>query len=317
MRIARYTAANADEWDSFVKASRNGTFLFLRAYMDYHSDRFADHSLMFYDQKSHLVAVMPCNESGSRLYSHQGLTYGGIVLHCGAHSEDVCRIFEDVQKYMRGNGFTELIYKSVPTIYHRIPSQEEDYYLWRNGAELLECNLSSAVDYGSAEGIQAEYCRRNALTRLFRQGIRLNMEAQLQDFWPVLENNLMDKYGATPVHTLTEMQKLQRALPQYIRCCTAEDTDGTLLAGVILYVTGQTVHVQYSSATADGRRIGAQDFLYLSLVNRYRECPEVRFFDFGTSNEEHGQRLNSTLNRYKEGFGARGVVHRIYRMPVH
>ena len=46
--IRRYTADRADEWNLFVAASKNGTFLFDRRFMDYHSDRFRDHSLMVY-----------------------------------------------------------------------------------------------------------------------------------------------------------------------------------------------------------------------------------------------------------------------------
>ena len=44
--IKRYSDRCKDEWDDFVRDSRNGTFLFMRGYMDYHADRFADFSLM-------------------------------------------------------------------------------------------------------------------------------------------------------------------------------------------------------------------------------------------------------------------------------
>ena len=47
--IKRYTPELAKEWNQFVAESKNGTFLFDRNYMDYHSDRFNDHSLMFYE----------------------------------------------------------------------------------------------------------------------------------------------------------------------------------------------------------------------------------------------------------------------------
>ena len=35
-------------WDTFVQESKNGTFLFVRDYMDYHRDRFQDCSLLVY-----------------------------------------------------------------------------------------------------------------------------------------------------------------------------------------------------------------------------------------------------------------------------
>ena len=48
--IVRYTADKEAEWNAFVAQSKNGTFLFDRGYMDYHSDRFTDHSLMFFER---------------------------------------------------------------------------------------------------------------------------------------------------------------------------------------------------------------------------------------------------------------------------
>lgn len=58
--IIRYAPALADEWNGFVARSKNGTFLFDRRYMDYHSDRFEDYSLMFY-REGRLYALMPAN----------------------------------------------------------------------------------------------------------------------------------------------------------------------------------------------------------------------------------------------------------------
>ena len=44
--IEPYTPAEASLWDATVETSRNGTFLLRRGYMDYHSHRFADRSLL-------------------------------------------------------------------------------------------------------------------------------------------------------------------------------------------------------------------------------------------------------------------------------
>ena len=76
--ITRYTAAQSAEWNEFVERSKNGTFLFHRSYMDYHADRFTDHSLMVWN-KGRLSALLPANEHDGTLYSHQGLTYGGLI----------------------------------------------------------------------------------------------------------------------------------------------------------------------------------------------------------------------------------------------
>lgn len=47
IEIHRYTAAYHRDWNDFVSESSNGTFLFLREYMEYHADRFTDYSLWF------------------------------------------------------------------------------------------------------------------------------------------------------------------------------------------------------------------------------------------------------------------------------
>ena len=38
MKIKKYEAEDKEIWDNFVMQSKNGLFLFLRDYMEYHSD---------------------------------------------------------------------------------------------------------------------------------------------------------------------------------------------------------------------------------------------------------------------------------------
>lgn len=311
MNICRYTPSEAPAWDAFVKSSRNGTFLFERAYMDYHSDRFQDHSLIFSNAKGQWIALLPANETEGELWSHQGLTYGGFILSLKATSADLFDLFDTLLKYARERGFHALHYKPVPTIYHQVPSQEDEYVLWRLGAEMEVCNLSSAIDLQEqAPEIRPEYCRRNIYTRLQMQGYTVDWEAPLTEFWPILTENLQQRYGAQPVHTLEEMQRLQRLFPDQILCCLVRDGEGVALGGVVLYESEQVVHCQYSSATEEGKQNSALDYLYLSLIQNCRLQQECRFFDFGTSNEERGRVLNSSLIHYKESFGGRGVAYK-------
>lgn len=63
-----------------------------------------------------------------------------------------------------------------------------------------------------------------------------------------------------------------------------------------------------------GRELGALDRVidYLLKV----KYADFRYFDFGTSNENHGKFLNKGLIGQKEGFGARAVVHNFYRWDI-
>ena len=46
--------------------------------MEYHNDRFEDFSLMVY-KNGKLIALLPANKKDNIVYSHQGLSYGGVV----------------------------------------------------------------------------------------------------------------------------------------------------------------------------------------------------------------------------------------------
>ena len=127
--IRRYSAEKADEWNQFVAESKNGTFLFDRRYMDYHSDRFVDHSLMFYEG-SRLLAVLPAHVSGDTLCSHQGLTYGGLLMSPHLTIVQTMSLFREMNESLRAEGLRHVIYKAIPWIYHRLSADEDIYALF-------------------------------------------------------------------------------------------------------------------------------------------------------------------------------------------
>ena len=82
LSVVRYTSDQKIVWDSFVAASRNGTFLFMRDYMDYHADRFTDYSLMFY-KGGRLLALLPGNIAGK-------CTLTTPIFDCGSLRKSTC-----------------------------------------------------------------------------------------------------------------------------------------------------------------------------------------------------------------------------------
>ena len=77
--IETYESKYKSQWDSFIDVSKNATFLFKRDFMDYHSSRFEDSSFLIFKDLE-LVALFPANIEANNLYSHKGLTYGGLVV---------------------------------------------------------------------------------------------------------------------------------------------------------------------------------------------------------------------------------------------
>ena len=329
--ICRYTLNKQTEWDDFVKVSKNGTFLFLRSYMDYHSDRFQDYSLMFYNEKGKLVAVLPANiktastltpklstlnSQPSTLHSHQGLTYGGFVLSPEIHISEVGELFRLTVAYLKENGFCEWSYKQIPYIYHLIPSQEEDYWLWQYNATLKACNMMTAIDLGNSEIDITSSRKRTYFNKLTRQGYTVTIDDNIRNFWPILEENLMERFCSRPVHSLSEIELLKQRFPDNIVCCTVKNPDGKTIAGTLLFITQQVVRTQYISASHEGKHTNALDYLMLSLIRHYGQNPQYRYFEFGTSMAEDGIHLNEGLILQKEGFGGRAVACKIYSINI-
>lgn len=298
-----------------MKDSKNGTFLFLRDYMEYHSDRFEDHSLMYYKDGS-LLSLLPANRKSDALWSHQGLTYGGFVLGLKAHAAEVGEMFDITLAYLREAGIKEWYYKQIPTVYHQLPAEDDSYWLWRNGAELVCCHLMSATDLNTDYNISSR--RRTYASKLKREGWKIVSSSEstlLRRFWTVLSENLKERYGAKPVHSFEEIEKLQRLFPENIVCQGIESPEGTLEAGVLMFLSNQVARTQYISASPEGKASKALDCLFIHLLEHYKNAG-YHFFDMGTSMDEDSTHLNDGLVAQKEGFGARGIACRTYRIKV-
>ena len=309
-RIERYAAGKQTEWDSFVNASRNGTFLHIRGYMDYHADRFTDHSLMFY-RNAELIAILPAHTKEEYFCSHNGLTYGGLLLPCGTTTDTVLPIFNMLQEYLLEYSIaTSIIYKPTPHIYHSYPCEEDLYALFRNGATLTERKVSSAIPLSSPLPISG----RRKLTGKTKSNLHIVEDGDLAEFWSILCDRLQDKYDTAPVHSIEESTLLKSRFPENIKLFCVADNDGNNLGGVVLFVTEKVVHMQYSATTAEGRRLSALDYLYEELINNRFAGKE--YFDFGISVEDGGRYLNSGLIAYKERLGGRAIVYDTYTIDL-
>lgn len=320
VEVIRYTSAHEPLWDAFVRASRNGVFLFERQYIDYHSDRFPDHSLLFFDVSHRLVAVLPATElteSGERVISsHGGLTFGGFVLSPEARSRDVLRLFDAALAYMRHLGFARFVYKAVPDIYHQLPSQEEEYALWLHGFHLEVCNLSTAIDLRCALSLRPDRNRLRGCRKAQRHGFTIVETTDLNELWPIVEHSLLQRHGVLPVHSLSEISLLRSRFPSRIRTFVAM-RDGKVEGGVVMFESAQVAHSQYAHASDSARSQGVIDYLYTYLIGYYQtHRPAIRYFDFGISNEHRGRYLNPGLVNYKEDFGGRGVCYKVYSLEL-
>lgn len=315
MRILRYDPSRMEQWDQFVRESKNGTFLFERGYMDYHSDRFADHSLMVLDARDELVALLPGTPVDGTLASHAGLTYGGFVTGRRMTTPAMLAVFEGALAHLRAAGFTRLRYKSVPHIYHAYPAEEDLYALFRCEAKLCRRDVLTVVPQDRPVPYQERRMRK--IRQAGKAGVTVAESADFGAFWAILEANLARVHGVRPVHSLEEITLLAGRFPGNIHLHVASDAAGPVagpVAGAVIYDSGRVAHVQYIGSNDRGREVGALDLLFSTLLER--EYASRRYFDFGIANEEEGRVLNVGLIDQKEGFGARAVAHDYYELAL-
>ena len=309
-QLIRYEADWKDKWDAFIDNSKNGTFLFKRDYMDYHSDRFCDHSLVFLSKNS-ILAVLPATSAGNVFSSHAGLTYGGLVMAKGITAIDVLDIFQTTVHYLIDNGFSSFIYKPIPHIYHLIPAEEDLYALFRYSATLAARGLSSAIY--QEDRLKFRNIRRHGIKKALKNNVYVEQSSDFSAFWKILSANLSDRHGLSPVHTVEEIELLASRFPNEIKLFVAKD-DQEVIGGVVVYVTKTVAHSQYIAASPKGRDLGALDLIFDHLIHNVYS--DSRYFDFGISTEHDGKYLNESLAYQKEGFGGRAICYDRYELSL-
>ena len=310
MKVELYQPARKGEWDSFVTRSKNGTFMHLRGFIEYHEVPFDDHSLMISNAKDSLVALLPANKKNGVLASHRGLTYAGFITNDEMTMPLMLEVFESALSFLKRAGFSQLVYKTTPRIHHRLPADEDAYALYLAGATLVGRDVWPVINSRCRLPFQER--RQRGVKKALKAGLVVRQSSALADYWSIVAE-LLARYGAKPVHSPSELAYLQCAFPENVKlfgCFQGE----AMVAGVLIFETDRVARAQYIAATDQGKASGALDLLFDRLINdHYSKKP---FFDFGTTTTAGGQHLNKGLSDQKEGFGARSIVHDRYELDI-
>lgn len=310
VKICRYSCDYNQEWNAFVDRSKNGTFLFDRDYIDYHQDRFTDFSLMF-TLRNKIVALFPAEITDGCVTSHGGLTYGGLIVDEYMTPQLALEIMHQL-RFICGEINTKiLIYKTVPIIYHKTPTQEDLFALTAFGANVIRRDLLMVIDYGKMFPMQER--RRRALKKA--KPILILCQPEFDRFWPILTDNLQNRYKRDPVHTVEEIRLLHARFPDNIRLYIGL-LEGEIVGGAVVYKTDKVCHLQYNATTDMGREIGSMDVIIDYLIGQYKN--QCAYFDLGSCSDANfpWPFVNWGLIDYKGGFGARTIIHDTYGLLI-
>ena len=86
--------------------------------------------------------------------------------------------------------------------------------------------------------------RTRSLKKARKEGVEIRTGAGLApQLWPVLEDNLARRHGASPVHDVSEIEQLESLFPSEVRL-VAGVLDGQVEGGTVLFVTDRVAHAQ-------------------------------------------------------------------------
>ena len=307
--VRKYEQEDGEKWDAFVRGAKNATFLFERGFMDYHADRFVDHSLIA-ENDGRVIALLPANLSGHVLHSHQGLTYGGWLTDREMTAPLLLAVFEAALALLAERRVTEIVYKCMPRIYHQLPADEDLYALFRLHGVLFRRDLATVVELAARPGYSSQ--RKRNIAKGAKANLTVVQTADAGPFHALLTQILQARHGTAPVHSAAELNLLMGRFPSNIKLFLCID-QAEICAATLVFETEAVAHTQYLTSSERGRACGALDYLLDYLLTTV--YADKKYLSFGISTEEGGRHLNEGLVGQKEGFGGRSIAHDFYKVP--
>ncbi|MBL4935022.1 GNAT family N-acetyltransferase [Clostridium sp. YIM B02515] len=323
MEVKRYSKELEKEWEGFVGSSVNGTFMQERKFLGYHpSDRFSDHSLIFMDDKI-ILAVLPAavvqQEDKRILVSHPGASHGGLIIKSSLSTKKCLELVSALVECCAMNGFDYIRLKPVPKVYHRELSGQLDFALRFSGFRLEYTELATVLELKKDEEafvklVMSDTAFRN-YQKALKSGLSVVEDANINDFWPILEHKLKHNHNAKPAHTFDEIKHLKTLYPDRIKLFAAYE-GATPAAGVLAFLLNERVINCFYIAHDDGFQHLRPLNLIFGHMMEWGLKNSFLYLDFGISTEAKGSIVNTGLFRFKEGYGGHGILRECYLYEV-
>lgn len=305
--VKLYEKNDFQAWNAFISSAKNATFLFHRDFMEYHSDRFQDYSMMVFEEGK-LVSVIPANKVENTVFSHQGLTYGGFVFGESLSIDEINNIVTVVLEFLKNNEVVEFVIKEIISIYNGLGDFTSILKL--NGFEVFTSKTNLAVDFKSDFKISKSKLKH--FKRISSIGLEIKKEDDLSAFWNlVLIPRLQQKFNSKPVHSIDEITFLKEKFANNIFQYNVYLED-EILAGITIFKTDKVVKSQYGAITESGEKYRALDYLYINLINEYSN--KFDFFDMGTVDDDSELGYNVGLLNQKKELGCVVFEQNFYRL---
>ncbi len=311
IQVLKYHPSQKSQWDQMVENSVNGTFIHKRDYMEYHADRFADHSLMIY-QGHKLIGILPAHAEHNILISHNGLTYGGWIWKENFTPDESEEIWRHVLQYLNNKGFEKLLMKEIPLFYYKFLT-EKNRMVYDHFGEIKKKTIFWFIDTRKPIEKLLNRNRRRSLAQAQGKKIKIEPSGAWDVFWSILEKNLKVRHQAKPVHSLQEMKYLVSKFPRHIQLYLGY-LDEEPVVGSVIYKKKKVWHFQYLSVLpglSENRFM--VDYLVWELIRKAYNN-DYDFIGLGAA-ESKGQ-PDQNLVYWKYSFGAEPMAQFLWEFNV-
>ncbi len=313
LRIRTASPDDRQNWTDFVLRSNNGTIFHLPAFLDYHPEgRFRNEHLVAEDEDGRMVAVIPgalSDRDGVTWFrSYPGASYGGPVFEDDASLSLVESLVDALFDHCRARGYGMVEMTIPPSVYFRRPHNYIDFVLYNHGFTCSKRELTAVIDLrrlGEEIDLAFRESARRGVRKALKSGLRVCEDRDYSRFYPVLADNLKDRHGVRPTHTLEELKRLEELLgSEKIRQFTTVDENGEVLAGMIMFHANTRVTLAfYISHNEKHQSRRPVNLVYREVIEWARQMG-YSHLDLGTFTL-NGE-VNHGLCRFKESFTARG-----------
>jgi uncharacterized protein YqeY len=320
MKIKYFTEDFSSLWDRFVQDSRNGTFMQQRTFLNYHpKDRFKDRSLLVFNDKDHLLAVVPAaikKENDARvLFSHPGASHGGIIIGHNTKSSCVNEIVAGVKEFAQAEKFDAIQLKMMPRIYHKWPCDEIDYALRHHSFKIISTELATAIPLQFYHEKKADGTTLRNVRKAIKNKVEVKETSDIDSYWQILVRNLKDRHCAKPTHSYEEIVDLKKRFKDKIRLFAAYHKNKLIAGTVVFLLNERVINCFYIAHDDHYQAMRPLNLIFYQLIKWGIEH-DYMYLDWGISTEQGGKVLNTGLINFKEGFGGRGVLRETYRINL-
>jgi hypothetical protein len=313
IKIIKYSAKYKIHWNNFLYNSNIDHFFFNRDFIEYHKKKFIDNSLIFIKNKK-IIALFPASINGNILYSHSGLTYGGIITNIKFGLFDFQDLLKALNEYSKKIKLKKIIIKQIPFIHKHNQNNLDEYTLFLNNGKIIYREPNSVIFLNELNfpwsTLKSKFQKSKQNNVIFSNNIHNDL---LIDYYDLLSYNLLDRYKTKPTHSLSDLRYLSSKFPENIKLFTAKQKN-QILGGILLFINSTSIHTQYFASNEVGRKLNVLDCLIYKIIKKYKN--NKKYISLGISSEKNGKQINNGLLTYKSKLRSRLILNDTYEIKL-